>query len=383
VIEKGYLILADITGYTQFLNESELEHAKEIITGLINAILKPIQPPIILHRIEGDAVFAYTTKNAFLQGQTLLESLEKLYFEFAHDLESNDRNTTCNCRACQNMDSLNLKLVVHYGEFGMQTLGSHDELIGSDVIVAHRLLKNSIPEKTGVKAYLFLSETAVDEMLLGNFVKTLVPHTESYEDCGEVKGFVYDLAPVWMRERERHKVFISPQDAFASTEFDLPVTPPIAWDYLNEPSSRARYREYDDTPITGLNIGRVDVGTTYHCAHGDSKTPETILDWKPFEYVTFQSRVKMMDFTGIIQFTVRLEPTAEGTHVSVHYSEMIADPRTLLSRLFLPVMGLMFKKMALPSNGKSWSKILHEMIEEDRGTGRLKMKMISAQANLP
>ena len=58
MIDKGYLILVDITGYTQFLNESELEHAQEIITSLINAILKPIQPPIILHRIEGDAVFA-------------------------------------------------------------------------------------------------------------------------------------------------------------------------------------------------------------------------------------------------------------------------------------------------------------------------------------
>ena len=64
--------------YTMFLNDSELEHAQEIITSLINAILDPIQPPILVNRIEGDAVFAYTTDNAFLQGQTLLESMKKL-----------------------------------------------------------------------------------------------------------------------------------------------------------------------------------------------------------------------------------------------------------------------------------------------------------------
>ena len=381
MIERGYLILADITGYTKFLSESELEHAQEIITSLINAILKPIQPPIILHRIEGDAVFAYTTKNAFLQGQTLLESLEKLYFAFAHDLESNDRNTTCNCLACQNMSSLNLKLVIHYGEFGLQTLGSQTELIGSDVNIAHQLLKNSIIEKTGVTTYLFLSETAVAEMMLGDFVETLIPYTEIYENGNEVKGYVYDLAPVWLRERERHKVFIGPQDAEASMEFDLPVPPPIAWDYLNEPSSRARYRNYDDIPITGLTIGRKDVGTTYHCAHGNSIIPETILDWKPFDYMTFQGKSKMLNFTGVFESTVRLEPTSNGTHVSVYYSDMKAVPRTFLSRIALPGM-MVFFKMSLVSSRKRWSKILHEMIEEDRASGRLNMKVISAQANL-
>lgn len=382
MIDKGYLILADITGYTQFLNESELEHAQEIITSLINAILKPIQPPIILHRIEGDAVFAYTTKNAFLQGQTLLETLEKLYFEFAHSLESNDRNTTCDCRACQNMNSLSLKMVVHYGEFGLQTLGSQNELIGSDVNVAHRLLKNSIPEKTSVNTYLFLSETAVAEMKLGNFVETLVPHTESYENGDEVKGFVYDLAPVWARERERHKVFINPQDAFASMGFDLPVPPPVAWDYLNEPSNRSRYREYDDNPITGLNLGRMDVGTTYHCAHGDSLTTETIVDWNPFDYVTFRGRGKMASFAFVFEFTVSLEQSDDGTHVSVSYSALVAEPRTFLSRIILPLFSEGFKLVLLPKSGKQSSKILHEMIAEDRDSGRLEMKLISAQVNL-
>ncbi len=90
--EEGYMLVADITGYTQYLSESELDHAQEILESLINAMLGHIQEPMIVARVEGDAVFAYTLSDCFLQGQTLLESLERLYYNFAHTLESNDRN---------------------------------------------------------------------------------------------------------------------------------------------------------------------------------------------------------------------------------------------------------------------------------------------------
>jgi hypothetical protein len=377
--EKGFLILADITGYTQYLNKSELDHAQDIITSLIKAILKPIHPPIIIHRIEGDAVFAYTTQNAFLQGQSLLESLEQLYFGFAHELENNDRNTTCECNACQNMHMLSLKTVVHFGEFGLQDIGNHQELIGIDVNTAHRLLKNSIIAETAIQSYLFISQAAMSEMALEDFAKILTPHSETYEDVGTIEGYVYDLAPVWQRERQRIREFISTDEAIVSVELTLPVSPPIAWDYFNNPTTRAIFRKYDDTPVLGIQNGRLDVGTTYHCAHGDKETPETIIDWKPFKYVTARGSGPVMNFNVEYEFTTIFEAVPDGTLITVNYSDGRVDNPTLFSNIIMSIFTTMLK-IIMVRQGEKWSETLHQLIAEDKASGKLKMKQISAQA---
>lgn len=101
--ENGFIIVADITGYTAYLSGSELEHAQEILESLLNTILKEIHPPLTISRTEGDAVISYSVGNAFIMGQTLLEMLEEIYCAFQTELEHSDRNTTCPCDACQNM----------------------------------------------------------------------------------------------------------------------------------------------------------------------------------------------------------------------------------------------------------------------------------------
>jgi hypothetical protein len=69
---KGYMMIADITGYTAFLSKTELTHAQEILEALMNTLVEHIHPPIVISRIEGDGVFAYTFEDCFLQSQTML-----------------------------------------------------------------------------------------------------------------------------------------------------------------------------------------------------------------------------------------------------------------------------------------------------------------------
>ncbi len=57
-----------------------------------------------------------------------MEALENLYFVFADALRQMIYNTTCTCRACQNMSKLDLKMVIHYGEYVIQKLGDREEL---------------------------------------------------------------------------------------------------------------------------------------------------------------------------------------------------------------------------------------------------------------
>ena len=43
---KGYFIITDISGYTEYLTESELDHAHEILQSLFDAQLKQIKFPL-------------------------------------------------------------------------------------------------------------------------------------------------------------------------------------------------------------------------------------------------------------------------------------------------------------------------------------------------
>lgn len=373
--QKGYLLVADISGYTHYLSESELDHANEILESLLNAVLNYINSPLILARVEGDAVFAYTLEDSFIQGQTLLESLEQIYFTFTNELESNDRNTTCTCNACANMNTLDLKFVVHYGEFGLQKLGTQTELVGSDVNLTHRLLKNNIVEKTNIDAYIFFTQAAIEAMMLGDLVNTMKEHTETYEHLGEVKGYVYDLSPVWQRERERRRIFVSPTDAVLSVEFYLPVPPMIAWDYINEPEARATYRFSDSEKISSKNDGRVAIGTVYHCVHGEDYNLETVVDWKPFEYVTVDSSGEAHGFTLIRRFTIRIKPENDGSRIEVLFDQPKAE-NPIKQAIANKLMKSILKQTREYIN--TFPNTLQEMVSKDKESGRLKMRLIAA-----
>ncbi len=165
--QQAYFVISDITGYTAFLTGSEAEHAQEIIQSLMLLLVQHNRPPLKVSKLEGDAVFAYAPKGSFLQGQTFIELLENTYADFRKYREQMRVNTTCTCRACSNIPNLDLKFFLHYGSYNLMSISGNAELSGPDVILVHRLLKNSIFEKTGKKAYIYITETAMQALGLG------------------------------------------------------------------------------------------------------------------------------------------------------------------------------------------------------------------------
>ncbi len=57
--ETGFLVIADLTGYTAYLSRSELEHAPAIAGDLLETIVGRLDPPFRLAKFEGDAAFLY------------------------------------------------------------------------------------------------------------------------------------------------------------------------------------------------------------------------------------------------------------------------------------------------------------------------------------
>ena len=129
--DAGHIVISDITGYTEFLSQSELEHAEDSLRSLLNLMLEHTRPPLIVSRLEGDAVISYALDGSFLQGQTLVETLESTYVAYRQALQRMILNTTCTCNACRNIPNLDLKFFVHYGSFMLQALGSYTELIAA------------------------------------------------------------------------------------------------------------------------------------------------------------------------------------------------------------------------------------------------------------
>ena len=86
---------------------------------------------------------------------------------------------------------LELKFVLHHGEYIVQTIAGHPELLGPDVTVAHLLLKNHVAEMTGLSAYALMTEPAAAhlEVPLGR----AFPITERYEHYPTIRAFVLPL----------------------------------------------------------------------------------------------------------------------------------------------------------------------------------------------
>src|SRR5882762_10449727 len=133
-VHEGYLLLADISGYTAFHTGTELEHAHEIIHELTTLIRERLAPPMRFVKLEGDAVFCYADAGTFREGERLVELIEACYFDFSNRLLDMARATTCRCGACATIGSLGLKFIAHYCSYMTERDDGREDLAGPDVI---------------------------------------------------------------------------------------------------------------------------------------------------------------------------------------------------------------------------------------------------------
>jgi hypothetical protein len=315
-VQKGYFLIADITGYTQYLSETELDHAQNILSALLNLLIEHTRPPLIISRLAGDAVISYGLSDRFLSGQTFLESIEDTYVSFRRRVELMVRNTTCTCRACQAISSLDLKFFVHYGEFAVQKLDAHDELVGSDVNLLHRLLKNHVTEKTGLRAYTLFTDAAIRRLGLEGEVGHMVELVEEYEHLPPVTVHVEDMHNVWEAERHQAQVIIASDEELVRVSVDIAMGREQLWNYLISPEHFNVLTGAIRMAVTDKQGARVSKGSVYQCYHGDgAMLPLTVVEWQPFERVvtSFDVPVPIKGTTALNE--VRLETIADGTRL--------------------------------------------------------------------
>jgi hypothetical protein len=197
------------------------------------------------------------------------------------------RSTTCTCDACRAIGGLDLKFVVHNGTF----IVDRDEdgrldLAGPDVILVHRLLKNTIIEAGGPSSYGFFTDPCLTDV---STELRLPAHEESVESFPQVTGVVQDLAAVAAQQREAQVVRLTDDSADLVTSFIVDAPPAVCWQYFVEPGKRHRQLQAVETGVefTRNGEGRLATGASSHCAHGvGGDGLREYLDWRPFEYFT-------------------------------------------------------------------------------------------------
>lgn len=189
--QKGYLVLADISGYTVFLAKTELEHANIALSYLLETIVAKMGGALNIAKLEGDAVFAYVEDSQLSQGKTLLELIDQTYLAFRDRAKNLYAGATCPCRACAAIPSLDLKFMVHHGDFIIQQVAGIKDLLGSDVNLVHRLAKNSVTEATGWRGYALFTRSGLERSHTDK--RAFVQQREVYEHLGEVETYVVDM----------------------------------------------------------------------------------------------------------------------------------------------------------------------------------------------
>src|SRR6201993_1146791 len=187
-IRHAVLLIADIGGDTPYMhwNRKHLAHAQQTVAGLLEAVIDAGKG-LKLAKLEGDAAFFWQPDgNAKV---LVCDRLSRMRESFLAQRERLKRSIACECASCEQLDKLSLKFVVHQGEVAEQKVKRHVELAGVDVILVHRMLKNSVP----VLEYVLMTDpvaACLDESMR-ELCRPLVHH---FEGIGETSTHYIDLA---------------------------------------------------------------------------------------------------------------------------------------------------------------------------------------------
>jgi len=155
-LAPSLLFIPDISGFTKFVNSTEASHGRHVIAELLELIIESDELGLTVSELEGDAVFFYR-EGPLPSFEDLVAQARRTFEAFHTHLKAYETNRICDCGACTVAHQLSLKIVAHAGPIELISVHGFEKPYGSDVIVAHRLLKNDL----GQSEYLLVTEQAL------------------------------------------------------------------------------------------------------------------------------------------------------------------------------------------------------------------------------
>ena len=232
---RGLIFIPDISGFSRFVNEVEIEHSRHIIQELLEVIINSNQLGLEISEIEGDAILFYRYGDT-PDLKEIYRQVEKMFCAFHKHLLAYDHRKLCQCKACTGAINLTLKVITHYGEFTGYNVKNFNKLIGKDIIVAHQLLKNDIEQHE----YWLITDN--------------LTRTNDTNDLDEKLN--------WNKSEKRTETGVIPFQYTHLTHLknELPPDPPLDLEIKNKIKVLSLYKEFN-ADILSLLHGVVDFHT--------------------------------------------------------------------------------------------------------------------------
>jgi uncharacterized protein YndB with AHSA1/START domain len=269
-LQEGALVLADISGYSKFVQQTEVDHSWSILHELLDTMVRSLSGRMDVSQVEGDAIL-------FISGLStadVIHALEDTFVAFHRRLRDMQAVTTCPCNACANIGILKLKFVVHHGRFSRQRLGNVEQLHGADVIIPHRLLKNTVPSKEYVLVTNSVLERLPDEQR-----QRFTSHAEQF-DVGQIDGGYVEIGYLWEKAQAEERQRVAPAEAQINSEVVVDAPRMDVYKRMLQPPVMQRYLFSDDVEAVPGARGE-DLGAEFHCHHGGSLVNMRVVSLEP------------------------------------------------------------------------------------------------------
>jgi hypothetical protein len=180
------ICIPDITGFTRFMVENEIEFSKQIIPPLLRDIVSSNTLNFEVGEIEGDAVVFYRF-GTLPTLKELVDQCKSFYFNFNEQLKSLMDKYADNFQKNVSSDRLSLKIIIHAAEMASLPIAGKTKLIGEDVVLIHKLLKNSVTSPD----YILITEKLLSNYTPADITAVLdSEQVKSGKDEYEFIGFV-------------------------------------------------------------------------------------------------------------------------------------------------------------------------------------------------
>jgi hypothetical protein len=338
---KSLLFIPDITGFTEFVNNTEIEHSQHIISELLEKIIDCNELDLEVSEVEGDAVLFYKADEV-PDLNAIYEQARKMFLGFHSHLKLYDSHRICQCGACSSASKLSLKFIVHSAEIGFTTIKNTKKPFGPDIVLLHKLLKNNISfgeYMLFTQPYLDDRQDEIKQLSQLKFEDGASDYDSiglvnyQYISLGQLCHEVPEPPPLALPEKMKkpivheHVFDLTPLEAYEYlSNFDLKLT----W---NEGISEFKYKK-----------GSVNrVGTKHTCVFekGSAEFESVTNDFGDGNIV-YGERIKKFPLARDFTFYFILEPFEDKTKIrtEIHYK-----PFPIVGWLLNPIILMNVKKI--------------------------------------
>lgn len=307
-MQKALYFMPDISGFTKFVNTTEVEHSIHIIAELLEILLDHNTIELQLVEIEGDALFMFTSKLPTFE--QLMQQVNAMLEAFHKHTSNYDKMRICDCGSCKTTTNLELKFLVHYGDLAFIKVKHIVKPYGSDVIKIHRLLKNKITTNEYV-----LFTNAVFELYKGELDNSWQKTTETY-DLINLEYFYKNLETVKNNILVEAENLIDDNQESAVPILTIEKTFNATIETIYKYVSELKYRHLWDKDVKRIeyDASKINrIGTEHNCVLNLGGLKFETISSPSSDSLVYGEKTKDMMFTKNYSYLIKLHKIDENT----------------------------------------------------------------------